>query len=151
MHQEVLGFGEVHLRVPVLPEILLVLPGLKNWALVAHVRPGFEVLLDLVPDVPVTQVTLSVLGFADLSKNTAPKEAQWGLPRTWSSADFSLYLTKQKGSASALPNTSQNLSTSPNPLKYSRRASFEASSGKSLNTSSSVLSLFAGSAIWVYE
>ena len=86
-----------------------------------------------------------------ISAGTQRPKKQWGWPRTWSSADLSLYLTKQKGSASALPDTSRNLVTSPNPWKYSRRASLEASSGKSLKASSRVFTFFPGSAIWMYE
>ena len=74
MHQEVLGFGEFHRRVPDFLEILLVLLGLNNQALVAHFGLVSEVL-DLGIHFLVRQGTFSVLGFADLCRNIAPKEA----------------------------------------------------------------------------
>ena len=55
--------------------MLLVLPGLKNRVLVAHFNSVSEVLLDLGIHLLIRQGTFSVLGFADLSRKTAPKEA----------------------------------------------------------------------------
>ena len=96
MHQEVLGFNEFHERVPVFMKVLLVLPGLQNCALVAHFGPVSEVLLNLGLDLPVPEGTLSVLGFADLSRNTAPKEAV-GLAENLVFSRFVLVSNKAEG------------------------------------------------------
>ena len=151
MHQEVLGFGEFHQRVPVFPEVLLVLPGLHNWAHVAHFGLVSEVLLNLGPDLPVPEGTLSVLGFADLSRNTAPKEAV-GLAENLVFSRFVLVSNKAEGlRLCPARHKPEPTHLPPNPWKYSRRASLEASSGKSLKASTRVFTFFPGSAIWMHE
>ena len=116
-------FDLLRSRVPVFPEILFVLPGLKNWALIAHIGLVFEVLLYLGLDLLVLQGTFPVLGPADLSLNKTPHK-EVGLAENLVFSRFFLVSDKAEGLGLCPARHKPEPSHLPKPLEIFQKILF---------------------------